>query len=72
MKKKILKIQCMEDFLFGNVKLNAMFKKHNDTLPGVGAKLCKTFKCVKLIFSSILSINQSKKNQNEENLKNYH
>ena len=26
----------MKDFLFGNVKLNALFKKHNGTLPGVG------------------------------------
>ena len=40
----------MEDFLFGNVKLNALFKKHTGTLPGVGADLCKTFKCVNMIF----------------------
>ena len=41
----------MEDFLFDNVKLNALFTKHNGTLPGAWAKLCKTFKCLKLIFT---------------------
>ena len=28
----------MEDFLFVNIKLNALFKKHTGTLPGVGGE----------------------------------
>ena len=56
----------MEDFLFGNVKLNVFLKIIMVLYRKWGAKLFKTFKCVKLIFSSI---NQAKKTKNEENLK---